>query len=184
MPFSSLTSLQRLQELRNLTLQQPQPLTSTQCSTLAACQQLRSLSLGSIQWADIPKLAAMVHLQHLSLQLWQPARGSLPTVTAGQQLLQLRVLASLRTFRLKGQCEMTAEWLGVLAGHWSRLATLDLCCVLPNGTQGVEQFLGLRSLRVQPYKWDGECCRRSCAVYITLFGSLRVYSCKQPCGLA
>eukprot|EP00878_Enallax_costatus_P039016 GHUV01044523.1.p1 GENE.GHUV01044523.1~~GHUV01044523.1.p1 ORF type:complete len:400 (+),score=85.58 GHUV01044523.1:696-1895(+) len=156
-PFPCLSSLQQLQELINLNLNQPQPLTATQCSTLAACQQLRSLSLGSIQWADIPKLAPMCQLHHLSLQLWQPARGSLPSATAGQQLLQLRGLANLRSFKLKGQCEVTAEWLGVLASSWSGLAALDLCCVLPNGTQGVEQFAGLRSLKMQPYKWDGKC---------------------------
>lgn len=99
----------------------------------------------------------MGQLQHLSLQLWQPARGNLPSSSAGQQLQQLKGLVSLRSFRLSGQCEVTAELLGKLAGHWNGLTGLDLCCVMPDGTQGVEQFTGLRSLKVQPFKWDGEC---------------------------
>lgn len=155
-PFPCLTSLQQLHTLTQLTLQQPQPLTTAQCSSLATCQQLRSLNLGSIQWADIPKLAPMGQLQHLSLQLWQPARGSLPCTAAGLQLQQLKGLVSLRSFRLRGQCEVTAGLLQKLSVHWTALTGLDLCCVLPDGTQGVEQFSGLKSLKVQPYKWDGE----------------------------
>lgn len=155
-PFPCLSSLQHLQDLRHLDLQQPQPLTTAQCCSVASCRQLRSVTMGSLQWADIPKLSPMSQLLHLSISLWQPPRGSLPSGTVGQQLLQLRDLVSLQSFKLQGQCEVTSDLLGQLAGHWLGLTGLDLCCVMPNGTLGVQQFNGLRSLRVQPYKWDGK----------------------------
>jgi hypothetical protein len=89
-------------------------------------------------------------------QVWQPSRGSLPGSAAGQQLLALRQLSRLQHFTLRGQCELPAELLARLAGHWAALTSLDLCCVLPHGTQGLQHFSELRSLKVRPYKWDGE----------------------------
>lgn len=88
--------------------------------------------------------------------MWQPPRGSLPGDAAGQHLLHLRTLRSLRQLQLKGQCELSAELLVQLASHWHCLTGLDLCCVLPDGTQGLQHFTTLRSLRLRPYKWDGE----------------------------
>jgi len=88
--------------------------------------------------------------------VFQPPRGSLPGVTVGQQLLQLRQLGDLRSLRVKGQCDLSAELLSELARHFLELTSLDLCCVLPDGTQGLQLFTKLRSLKVQPYKWDGE----------------------------
>jgi hypothetical protein len=90
------------------------------------------------------------------VQIYQPVRGSLPAAAAGRQLLQLKSLRSLRSLRLKGQCELSAELLLLLAAHWGSLTQLDLCCNMPDGTMGLQRFSALRSLRVQPYKWDGE----------------------------
>lgn len=161
-PVPCLTCLQQLDQLRHLSLQQAQPLTGAQCVCLAGCQQLHSLSLSSIQWADVPKLAPLSGLQGLSLQIYQPARGSLPGATVGQQLLQLKTLSGLGSLKFKGQCELSAELLSRLACHWAGLTTLDLCCVMPEGTQGLQHFTTLRSLKVQPYKWDGECSSFPC----------------------
>jgi hypothetical protein len=88
--------------------------------------------------------------------VWQPPRGSLPGDAAGQQLLHLKSLRSLKQLQLHGQCELSAELLVQLAGHWLSLTALDLCCELPDGTQGLQHFSVLRSLRLRPYKWDGE----------------------------
>jgi hypothetical protein len=91
------------------------------------------------------------------LQVWQPPRGSLPGSAAGQQLLHLKSLRSLQQLQLNGQCELSADLLTQLAGHWVALTGLDLCCELPDGAQGFQQFTGLRSLKLRPFKWDGEC---------------------------
>lgn len=96
------------------------------------------------------------------VQVWQPLRGSLPSNAAGQQVLHLKSLRSLKQLQLKGQCELSAELLVQLASHWVSLTALDLCCELPDGTQGFQQFTALRSLRLQPYKWDGECSSLLC----------------------
>lgn len=88
--------------------------------------------------------------------MWQPPRGSLPGDAAGQQLLHLKSLQSLKQLQLHGQCELSAELLVQLASHWLSLTALDLCCELPDGTQGLQHFSVLRSLRLRPYKWDGE----------------------------
>jgi hypothetical protein len=95
-------------------------------------------------------------LRSLSVQIYQPVRGSLPAAAAGRQLLQLKSLHCLRSLRLKGQCELSCELLLQLARHWGSVTQLDLCCNMPDGTLGLQQFSALRSLRVQPYKWDGE----------------------------
>lgn len=155
-PVPCLACLRQLGQLRYLSLQQALPVTGAQCISLAGCQQLHVLSLSSVQWADVPKLAPLSGLQGLSLQIYQPARGSLPAGAVGQQLLQLRALSGLRSLKFKGQCEVSAELLVQLAAHWRGLTELDLCCVMPDGTQGLQQFSSLRSLKLQPYKWDGE----------------------------
>jgi hypothetical protein len=156
-PVPCLTTLSQLPQLRQLSLQQSQPVSGPQCISLASCQQLPSLALSSVQWADVPKLAPLTGLRSLSVQIYQPVRGSLPAAAAGQQLLQLKSLRCLRSLRLKGQCELSAELLLQLAAHWGSLTQLDLCCNMPDGTMGLQRFSALRSLRVQPYKWDGEC---------------------------
>jgi hypothetical protein len=94
--------------------------------------------------------------------MWQPPRGSLPVREAGQQVLHLKALTSLRQLQLKGQCEVSSDLLGQLSGHWLSLTALDLCCELPDGTQGIQHFTALRSLKVRPYKWDGELVRCCC----------------------
>lgn len=98
----------------------------------------------------------------LPLQMWQPPRGSLPGRDAGQQVLHLKALMSLKQLQLKGQCEVSCDLLGQLSSHWLSLTALDLCCELSDGTQGIQHFTALRSLKVRPYKWDGEspwwCC--------------------------
>jgi hypothetical protein len=58
-PMPSLVGLQQLPNLHSLVLSQVQPLTSYQCSTLARCQQLRNISLSSLQWSDIAELALL-----------------------------------------------------------------------------------------------------------------------------
>lgn len=93
----------------------------------------------------------------LPVQVWQPSRGSLPGGAAGQQVLHLKSLTSLKQLQLHGQCELSADLLLQLASHWLCLTALDLCCELPDGTQGFQHFTALRSLRLKPYKWDGEC---------------------------
>ncbi|KAF6259153.1 hypothetical protein COO60DRAFT_1626189 [Scenedesmus sp. NREL 46B-D3] len=153
-PMPCLTSLAQLPQLQQLSLQQSQPVSHPQCLSLASCQRLHSLALSSMQWADVPKLAPLTSLRSLSVQIYQPVRGSLPAAAAGRQLLQLKSLCCLRSLRLKGQCELSAELLLQLAAHWGSLTQLDLCCIMPDGTLGLQQFSVLRSLRVQPYKWD------------------------------
>jgi hypothetical protein len=156
-PMPSLAALSRLPHLTSLALQQAQPLGSGQCSSLARCMGLRDLSLCRLQWADLPQLAALTRLTALAVQVWQPSRGHLPgDPSAGQQLLSLRALARLQRLQLRGQVELPAELLARLAGCWGQLTALDLCCVLPDGTQGLQAFSELRSLAVRPYKWDGE----------------------------
>lgn len=88
--------------------------------------------------------------------MWQPPRGTLPGDAAGQQLLQLGTLQNLKQLQLRGQCELSADLMQQLAAHWHSLTALDLCCVLPDGTQGLQHFTALRSLKLRPYKWDGE----------------------------
>ncbi|WIA08031.1 hypothetical protein OEZ85_007501 [Tetradesmus obliquus] len=153
-PVPCLTSLAALPQLCQLTLQQSQPVSGPQCNSLASCRQLHSLALSSVQWADIQKLAPLTNLRSLAVQIHQPVRGALPAAAAGRQLLQLKQLRSLRSLTLKGQCELSTELLLQLARCWGSMTQLDLCCNMPDGTLGLQQFSALRSLCVQPYKWD------------------------------
>lgn len=68
-PMPSLAALNKLPFLHSLVLQQAQPLARSQCSSLARCQGLSSLSLSSVQWADLVQLAPLTSLSALSVQV-------------------------------------------------------------------------------------------------------------------
>lgn len=152
-PLPCLSALSGLAKLKQLKLQQVQPLTKQQCKVLSCCTQLTSLAVQPVPWDSLGSLSALTRLQQLSVQLWQPIRGMVPT-EASQQLPALKQLTALTSFKLNGQLELSSDVVQGLAASWQHLDNLDLCCALSDGTRGFQLFTCLRSLRLQPYRWD------------------------------
>ena len=152
----TLAALPNLPKLRELVLHQPLPLEPHQLKLLGGCTNLHSLSLQPVRWQDLPELGDLSHLRALELSLCPKLRGGgSDAVIAGREVAKfLKRLPAVEQLVFKGQAALQDLQLQQIACSCPRLQALDLCCLLPEGTQALQQFQRLQTLKLQPYSWD------------------------------
>jgi len=151
----TLAALPNLPKLRELVLHQLTPVEVHQLKLLGLCTNLHSLSAQPVRWQDLPELGDLSRLQALELSLCPKLRrGNSEAVLAGMAVAKLlNCLPAVERLVFKGQAALQELQLQQIAGSCPKLRALDLCCLLPEGTQALHHFKRLQTLKLQPFSW-------------------------------